>query len=342
MRPGCWTAGRRARGAPGIIAAMTALTTGSSSSSTGAPAAPAAAPQPLLQAITERVLLADGAMGTQLQQAGLEPGGCGEAWNLDRPEAVLAIQRGYVEAGSDCLLTNTFGACRVMLERHALAGRVAAINERGVAIARAAFAGRPGFVIGDVGPFGGLMEPYGEVPQDAVAAAFREQAAALVAAGADAVIVETQTALEEAGLGIAAAKEAGAACVIASMAFDLNRDGKDVRTMMGVRVEQAAEVLQQAGADVLAINCGTGVDLAWAARILQRYRSASDLPLMAKPNNGLPELIDMQVVYRQTPEQMVAGLDALLAAGARIVGGCCGTTADHVRRLRGAVDAHNG
>ena len=319
---------------------MTVLSTDSPGG--GEPAAPAAAPQPLLQALAERVLLADGAMGTQLQQAGLEPGGSGEAWNIDRPDTVLAIQREYVEAGSDCLLTNTFGACRVMLERHSLADRVAEINARGVALARAAFAGRAGFVIGDVGPFGGLMEPYGEVPRAAVAAAFREQAAALVAAGADAVIIETQTALEETGLGIAAAKEAGAACVIASMAFDLNRDGKDVRTMMGVRVEQAAEVLQEAGADVLAINCGTGVDMAWAARILQRYRSASDLPLMAKPNNGLPELIDMQVIYRQTPEQMVAGLDELLAAGARIVGGCCGTTAEHVRRFRGIVDACNG
>lgn len=318
---------------------MTDPSTGSAGA--GGATAPAAAPQSLLQAIAERVLLADGAMGTQLQQAGLEPGGSGEAWNLERPDAVLAIQRGYVDAGSDCLLTNTFGACRIMLERHSLADRVAEINARGVDLAREAFGGRPGFVIGDVGPFGGLMEPYGEVPRDAVAAAFREQAAALVEAGADAVIVETQTALEETGLGIAAAREAGAACVIASMAFDLNRDGKDVRTMMGVRVEQAAEVLQEAGADVLAINCGTGVDLAWAARILQRYRSASDLPLMAKPNNGLPELIDMQVVYRQTPEQMVAGIDDLLAAGARIVGGCCGTTADHVRRIRNLIDAWN-
>ena len=294
--------------------------------------------QPLLEAIGERVLLADGAMGTQLQHAGLEPGGSGEAWNVDNPDAVLAVQRGYVEAGSDCLLTNTFGACRIMLERHSLADRVEEINAQGVALARAAFGGRPGYVIGDIGPFGGLMEPYGEVPQEAVVAAFREQAAALVRAGADAVIIETQTALEEIGIGIAAAREAGAACVIASMAFDLNRNGKDVRTMMGVRVEQAAEVLQEAGADILAINCGTGVDMRWAARILERYRSASDLPLMAKPNNGLPELIDMEVMYRQTPDEMLVGLDDVFAAGARIVGGCCGTTAEHIRRLRIALD----
>ena len=308
-------------------------------SGTSNPPAPAAVRQPLLEAIVERVLLADGAMGTQLQQAGLEPGGCGEIWNVDNPEPVLAIQRGYVEAGSDCLLTNTFGACRIMLERHSFDDRVAQINAHGVAVARAAFGDKAGFVIGDIGPFGGLMEPYGDIPQDAVRDAFREQAAALVDAGADAIMVETQTSLEEIGLGIAAAREAGAPCVIGSMAFDLNRNGKDVRTMMGVKVEQAAEVLQEAGADILAINCGTGIDMTWAARILQRYRSASDLPLMAKPNNGLPELIAMQVVYRQTPDEMLVGLDDVLEAGARIVGGCCGTTAEHIRRFRNALDS---
>ena len=308
-------------------------------SGTSSPPAPATVRQPLLEAIVERVLLADGAMGTQLQQAGLEPGGCGEIWNVDNPEPVLAIQRGYVEAGSDCLLTNTFGACRIMLERHSFDGRVAQINAQGVAVARAAFGDKSGFVIGDIGPFGGLMEPYGDIPQDAVRDAFREQAAALIDAGADAIMVETQTSLEEIGLGIAAAREAGAPCVIGSMAFDLNRNGKDVRTMMGVKVEQAAEVLQEAGADILAINCGTGIDMTWAARILQRYRSASDLPLMAKPNNGLPELIAMQVVYRQTPDQMLVGLDDVLEAGARIVGGCCGTTAHHIRRFRTALDS---
>ena len=307
-------------------------------SSTSSPPAPAAVRPSLLEAVAARVLLADGAMGTQLQQAGLEPGGCGEIWNVDNPEPVLAVQRAYVEAGSDCLLTNTFGACRIMLERHSFDGRVAEINAHGVAVARSAFGDRPGYVIGDIGPFGGLMEPYGDISQDAVRDAFREQAAALVDAGADAVIIETQTSLEEIGLGIAAAREACAPCVIGSMAFDLNRNGKDVRTMMGVTVEQAAEVLQEAGADILAINCGTGIDITWAARILQRYRSASDLPLMAKPNNGLPELIDMEVVYRQTPDEMLVGLDDLLAAGARIVGGCCGTTAEHIRRFRTALD----
>ena len=120
--------------------------------------------QTLLEAIRERVLLGDGAMGTQLQYAGLEPGGCGEAWNIDQPGRLLEIQKAYVDAGSDCLLTNTFGGCRIMLERHDRGDEVRTINQAGVELARKAFGGRPGFVLGDIGPFGGLMEPYGDIP----------------------------------------------------------------------------------------------------------------------------------------------------------------------------------
>ena len=148
-----------------------------------------------MQAFGRRVLLGDGAMGTQLQCAGLEAGGCGEAWNLEHPGRLLAIQKAYVKAGSDCLTTNTFGGCRIMLERHGRERDVAAINRAGVEVAREAFGEAAGFVIGDIGPFGGLMEPYGEVTQQQVREAFAEQAEALVSAGVDALIIETQTAL---------------------------------------------------------------------------------------------------------------------------------------------------
>src|SRR5262245_37151953 len=137
----------------------------------------------LIEAIAKRVLLGDGAMGTQLQQAGLQPGGCGEAWNLDEPERILKIQRAYVDAGSDCLITNTFGASRIMLDRHDEGQRTNDINRAGAELARRAFGDRDGFVLGDIGPFGGLMEPYGEIPVDLVERAFTEQAAALVAGG---------------------------------------------------------------------------------------------------------------------------------------------------------------
>jgi 5-methyltetrahydrofolate--homocysteine methyltransferase len=293
----------------------------------------------LLTALRERVLLGDGAMGTQLQLAGLESGGCGEAWNVDHPNRVLAIQRRYVESGSDCLITNTFGGSRIMLERHGEGGRVAAINEAGARIAREAFGGRRGFVLGDIGPFGGLMEPYGEIAPAAVERAFREQARALVAGGVDAIIIETQTALEELEIAIAAAREAGAPAIIGSFAFDKMMDYDEVRTMMGVAPERAAEFLAEQGADILALNCGTGVDMRMATDVVARYRSVSGLPVMAQPNAGQPELIDMKVVYRETPGEMTAGLPALVAAGAAIVGGCCGSTPEHIRSFRACLDA---
>ncbi len=286
-----------------------------------------------LEALESRVLLGDGAMGTQLQLAGLESGHCGEAWNVDHAERVMAIQRGYVEAGSDCLLTNTFGASRIMLNRHGEADRTQAINRAAVEIAREALGGR-GFVIGDIGPFGGLMEPYGEIAPADVAFAFREQARALVDAGADAIIIETQTALEELEIAIMAAREAGAPAVIGSIAFDKMLDVEDVRTMMGVSPEQAAEFMVKHGCDVLALNCGTGIDMVRAAGIVRRYHSISGLPVMAQPNAGQPVLENMKVVYRETPEEMVAGLPGLLEAGAQIVGGCCGSTPAHIRLFR--------
>ena len=286
----------------------------------------------------ERPLLADGAMGTQLMLAGLEQGSCGEAWNVTSPERVLAIQRRYAEAGSDCLLTNTFGGSRIMLSRHGNGDKVPEINRASVAIARQAFAGREGFVIGDIGPFGGLMEPYGEFTEAQVRDAFIEQAKALVEAGADAIIVETQTSLEELLLGINAAREAGAACVIGSMAYDVTLDGSTFRTMMGIDPEHAAQFMQQHGVDIVALNCGTGMDMDRARQAAIRYRAVTDLPLMIQPNAGQPKLVNMKVVYDETPEQMVAGVIPLLEAGANIIGGCCGSTPEHIRAFRSAID----
>ena len=292
----------------------------------------------LLDAIKDRPLLGDGAMGTQLMIAGLEQGNSGEVWNLTHPERVLAIQRRYVEAGSECLLTNTFGGSRIMLGRHGHAGDVAAINAAAVAIARDAFAGRDGYVIGDIGPFGGLMEPYGEFTEAQVLDAFREQAKALVDAGADAIIIETQTSLEELRLGLQAARDAGAPCVIGSMAYDVTLDGSTFRTMMGVDPERAAAFMQEHGVDIVALNCGTGMDMERARQAVLRYLQITDLPIMAQPNAGQPKLMDMKVVYDETPAQMVTGVAPLLQAGASIIGGCCGSTPDHIRAFRQAMD----
>ena len=292
----------------------------------------------LLGAIKERPLLGDGAMGTQLMIAGLEQGNSGEVWNLTHPERVLAIQRRYVEAGSECLLTNTFGGSRIMLNRHSHADDAVAINAAAVAIAREAFGGRDGYVIGDIGPFGGLMEPYGEFTEAQVLDAFLEQAQALVDAGADAIIIETQTSLEEVRLGLMAGREAGASCVIGSMAYDVTLDGSTFRTMMGVDPERAAEFMQAHGADIIALNCGTGMDMERARLAVLRYLQITDLPIMAQPNAGQPKLVNMKVVYDETPAQMVTGVVPLLEAGASIIGGCCGSTPDHIRAFREAMD----
>lgn len=297
--------------------------------------------KPLLQeTILQRPLLGDGAMGTQLMLAGLEQGNCGEAWNLSHPERVLAIQRRYVEAGSDCLITNTFGGSRIMLNRHSQADSVAEVNRAGVRIAREAFGNRDGYVLGDIGPFGGLMEPFGEFTEAQVRAAFEEQAAALVEGGADAIIIETQTSLEELGLGIRAAQAAGAKCIIGSMAYDVTLDGTTFRTMMGIDPERAAEFMQENGAHIVALNCGTRMDMQRALAAVERYRAVTSLPVMAQPNAGQPSLVNMKIHYDETPEQMVRGLVPLLEAGANIVGACCGSTPEHIRAFRAAMDEY--
>jgi 5-methyltetrahydrofolate--homocysteine methyltransferase len=292
----------------------------------------------LLEELNRSVLLCDGAMGTELQAAGLEPGGCGEAWNLTQPDTVFGIHRRYVAAGADCLLTNSFGASRLALERHGLGDRVREINEQAVAVARRALSEKPGFVLGDIGPFGGLLAPLGEFAPEQVRAAFVEQAEALVDAGVDAIAIETQTSLEELGLAIAAARTAGAKVVIGSLAYDLTRDGSELRTMMGVDPTQGAACLRDAGADVLAINCGARVNAHEAARAISTYREIVDLPTMAQINAGQAELEGSTVVYRETPASMAGQIPELLAAGVAILGGCCGTTPAHIGAFRNVID----
>jgi len=298
--------------------------------------------QKLLQEIVrERRLVCDGAMGTQLMLAGLESGSCGELWNLTQPERVLAIQRRYVEAGADCLITNTFGGSRITLARHGVAKDARAINQAAVRIARQAFADRPGYVLGDIGPLGAILEPYGDLSQAEARAALDEQAAALVEAGADAIIIETQTSLDEVGLAIEAARAAGAPCIIASLAYDLSADKTFFVTMMGVTPEKAAEFAQEKGAHFIGLNCGTGMDMAAAARVARIYQQACQLPSMVQPNAGIPVLEKGKAVYKQTPSDMAAGVSEVLVAGVKIVGSCCGSTPEHTRAIRQEVDKFN-
>lgn len=295
----------------------------------------------LLETLGKRRLVCDGAMGTQLMLAGLEQGNCGEHWNLTQPDRVLAIQRRYAEAGADCLITNTFGGSRLMLQRHGHADDLKAINQAGVRIAREAFGDREGFVLGDLGPLGAILEPYGELPQADALAAYQEQATALVEAGADAIIIETQTSLEEIGVAIDAAKAAGAPCIIASLAYDLSQDKTFYVTMMGVMPDRAAQFVEERGAHIVALNCGTGMDMNGAARVAKIYRASCTLPAMVQPNAGLPVLENLKAVYKQLPADMAMNVPDALAAGANIIGSCCGSTPNHTRAIRAVVEQFN-
>jgi len=295
----------------------------------------------LLEALKERVLVSDGAMGTQLMEAGLHSGNCGEIWNVTHPEKILEIQKRYVEAGANCLTTNTFGGNGLSLRRHGYFDDLVEINRAASRVAREAFGGKKGYVIGDVGPVGGVMEPYGDLTVDEVREAIRIQVKALIEGGADAIIVETQMDLEETKLGIAAAKEFGAGCIIASLAYDRTLDGSAFRTMMGVDPKRAAEELTVAGVDILAFNCGTGLDMHFAKNIISDYQSVSNCFTMAQPNAGLPVLENLKTVYKQTPEDMADPVEDLLKMGVNIVGGCCGSTPEHIRAIRAKVDVWN-
>ncbi len=296
---------------------------------------------PLLEALQQRRLVCDGAMGTQLMLAGLEQGACGEAWNLTQPGRVLAIQQLYAQAGADCIISNTFGASCITLRRHSQESELAAINAAGVRLAREAFGGRPGYVLGDIGPLGALLEPYGDLTETEARSALEEQAGALVRAGADALIIETQTGLEELGLAIDAAQAAGSACIIASLAYDLSMDGSFYKTMMGISPEQAAEFIQERGAHIVALNCGTGMDMKGAAQVGRIYREHCSLPVMVQPNAGLPVLENLRAVYKQLPADMAKEVPSALDAGIGIIGSCCGSTPDHTHAIHGVVSAFN-
>jgi len=276
------------------------------------------------------VAVTDGAWGTQLQDRGLETGACPDGWNLQHPDRVEQVARAYVEAGSDVILTNTFGANRFLLARHGLGEKVAEINRAGVEISRRAAAGEAR-VFASMGP-SGIMLMMGEVGPEQLQEAFAEQARALADAGADAIVVETMSDLAEARLAVAAAKETGLP-VVGCMVFD---SGKDLdRTMMGATPEQAADELACAGADCIGSNCGQGIE--GFVKICRRLRAATDRPIWIKANAGLPQVVDGRTVFVRTPEKFADVVPELVDAGASFIGGCCGTTPEFIRAVCGRL-----
>ena len=286
---------------------------------------------PQLAALLQKgPVLTDGAWGTELQKRGLAPGQPPEAWNLTHPDEVLAVGRAYVEAGSRILLTNTFGANRIRLAEAGLADQVQILNRRGVELSRQA-AGAGVAVFASIGPTGKLLVA-GEVTPEQVRSAFEEQAAALAEAGADGLVVETMTSLEEARLALSAAKSTGLPVVVC-MVFDSGR-ARD-RTLMGETPETVARALEAAGADVLGANCGQGIE--GFVDLCRRFRVVTSLPLWMKLNAGLPEWVDGRPCYTTAPEAFATHALELRAAGADFLGGCCGTNPEFIRALGRAL-----
>lgn len=286
----------------------------------------------LLTELSTRPLLCDGAMGTQLIAAGLAPGDCGMLWCVEKPDAVEGVHRRYREAGCDLITANSFGGCVTNLERHGLVARADELNRAAAQAARRA-AGDNGWVLADIGPFGGFLEPLGEMTADELLKLFVQQGAALKAGGADAALIETMTDPGEVVVAVKAMKQVGNWPVIATYAFDRG-DGKNYRTMMGTTVEVAMKETIDAGVDVIGANCGTAMDLADYARLAeQMVRAAGKTPVIIQPNAGAPQNVGGKDIYPATPAEMGALVPVLLNAGVRIIGGCCGTSPDHLRAM---------
>jgi methionine synthase I (cobalamin-dependent) len=280
--------------------------------------------QELLTRLRGGLIIKDGAMGTTLSAAG-HSGQSLELLNVEQPDRVTAVHAAYAAAGSEMVETNTFQGNGVALARHGLAERAVELNQAAAALAREAVGDRV-FVAGSIGPTGGILEPYGDLDPGLARAAFQEQAAALAEGGVDLLVVETFSALEEVLLALAAALATGLP-VVASMAFDPNG-----RTAFGVSPAKAAEQLEAAGATVVGANCGT-VSPAEMVGVIRQLRQATALPLMAQPNAGRPVRTESGTSFPEGPEALADAAPGFRDAGASLIGGCCGTTPEHIRAV---------
>jgi len=290
--------------------------------------------QPFLTRVKDGpVLIADGAMGSFLMERGLRPGEPPESFNLTRPDLLREVAELYLDAGAEVVQTNTFGGSALKLAAYGLDDQTEEINRRAVEAVREAVDGRA-YVSGSCGPSGQMIKPYGEAEPSDVRESFLRQIGALVGAGVDVLCIETMIDLNEATLAIEAARSISVDIpVMATMTFDATPRG--FHTIMGNDVASAASGLVEAGADLVGSNCGNGIEV--MIEIARAFRSCTDGPLLFQPNAGLPELVDGQVVYSETPEFMAEKAKELAALGVEVIGGCCGTTPAHTRALRTAL-----
>ncbi len=276
-----------------------------------------------------KILISDGGWGTFLQQKGLEPGGCPELWNITHEKEVYDIAKSWFDAGSDMCETNSFGGSRTSLKRYELEEQTVEINKAAAAISRKA-AGPDRHVLGSIGP-SGIILMMGEVTEEELYEVFKEQAVALENGGADAIIVETMTDLVEAKLAVQAAKENTECEMICTMTFDPTVHG-DFRTMMGISPSQMVPELLDIGADVIGANCGNGTEI--MIGVAKEIRSFDkNVPILVHSNAGIPKYQQGEIVYPETPDEMASYVAQLIDVGANIIGGCCGTTPEHIRKI---------
>jgi 5-methyltetrahydrofolate--homocysteine methyltransferase len=280
------------------------------------------------------ILVSDGAMGTFLFAKGLASGECPESWCISHPDVVREIAQAYVDAGADIVETNSFGGSSFKLKPYNLSDKVDDFNRAAAALAKQAIAGR-GYVAASVGPTGVIAkEERGKIPAAELYDSFKEQVIALAAGGADAICIETQWSVVEASAAIRAAKEHTNLAVICTFTFEAKPTG--FRTGMGVTPEKAAKASMDAGADIIGANCGNGI--ANMIEITKQMRAAApQAPILIHANAGLPVFEDGKTLFKETPEYMASRVPELIAAGANIIGGCCGTNPAHIAAIAKAV-----
>lgn len=278
----------------------------------------------------------DGATGTNLQRRGLTPGTPSDAWVMDNPDGVLRLYRDFVEAGSDIILTNTFGSSRVNLSRSGRVDHFEETNRRAVALAKQAVESTDTLVAGSMGPLGEMLQPYGTLSEQEAETAYAEQAKVLAESGVDLLVIETQFDINEAKAAVRGAKSVTDLPIVVSFSYD-----RGTRSMMGVKPAQVGKELSDLGVAAIGINCGRSLEDNLKA--LTELREATGLPVWFKPNAGLPHNdLEGKLVYDVTPEMMGAQVEQWSAAGAQLMGGCCGTSPEHLKAIAQAVHAHNG
>jgi methionine synthase I (cobalamin-dependent) len=288
-----------------------------------------------LKEYLNRTTLLDGGWGTQFQKLGLKPGESCERWNLEHPEHVLTVAGAYVQAGSDIILTNTFQGNSYTLANHGLVGQINEINRRGVELSKQACAERGGRtkVFASIGPSGKMLM-MGDVAEDELVEAFSQQVRGLLEGKPDGFVAETFTDLEELKLVARAVRELCDLPLVGSMTFDSGPD--KMRTMMGVSIDQLVEAVDEAGFAGIGANCGVGIEN--YLQVAKRFRQLTQMPLWIKANAGLPEQSGSEVCYKQSPEEFAQHAQSLIDLGVNFLGGCCGTSPEHIRLLRDSLD----